>query len=70
MPMATFTIEDAVMDGGTYTVRWWVDLMDNDMCDPQPVDHMWEQTGLTADGTGLTIDHPHDAMWVDVCGSW
>ena len=65
-----YTIDMVAQEGSSYTVRWWVDLMDNDTCDPQPVDHMWEMTGQVADATGVTIDHGHDATWTDVCPFW
>jgi hypothetical protein len=63
-------IPGIIEDGVTYNVRWWVDLSGNGTCDAFPTDHMWEMTGLTADGTGLTVDHTHDDNWVDVCSFW
>ena len=70
MADSPLVMDDAVVDGGTYTVRWWVDFSGNGTCDAPDADHSWEVTALVADAEGLSVDHMHDTNWTDVCGSW
>lgn len=72
MAAATFsvTIPGIIEAGKSYTVRWWIDLNGDGMCSAIPDDHMWELTGQMGTATGLTITHPHDTDWTDVCPSF
>lgn len=68
MAAETITIPGVIEDGITYTVHWYMDLNMNGSCDPPDMDHSWERMGMG--DMGLTIEHAHDAVWVDVCSSF
>ncbi len=67
------TFSDAsgpLTDGASYDVYWYVDVNGNGACDPPADDHSWEMLGVMAGPMGVSADHTHDAMWVDVCANF
>lgn len=72
---ATTTVNFTDIPDGMYKLHYYADVNDNDMCDDQPTDHVWERD-LGVAGNTITIngqplaDIPHDGMWSDVCASF
>jgi hypothetical protein len=65
----TLTVPGVIEEGMNYSIRWWVDLSADGVCDSD-VEHMWELTGQAGTASGLSIDHDHSESQTNVCAYW
>ena len=73
-PAFSFTFEDDLTEGATYSVEYWIDSNFDGgtagVCDPPANDHQWRLSVPTVVGDFvLTADHDAEEV-VDVCDSF
>jgi uncharacterized protein (DUF2141 family) len=65
----SFTWPDLLEAGGSYDVRWYVDVDGNGFCNQPPEDHSWVRT-ISDVSADVTLTHPHDTDLAPVCDTF